>query len=106
MDHTISITIAEHGRRSQNGDRLLGALSELRPNADPVIDQNIETGAITAAFQVAANDMGAAVKDGLEVITEAAARAGLHPLHVVSVTGSDSSPPVEPFATAPVDARG
>ena len=89
MDHRIDITVAECGRDSENGDKLLGALYDIEPGAEPVIDQNVSTGKLTASFVVSGETMGAAVKDGIDMFAAAAMRAGLGRPHAVALSAAE-----------------
>jgi hypothetical protein len=72
-----------------NGDRLLGALHEVLPSADAVIDQNLETGDLTATFVVGAETTGEATKRGIDVFALATDRAGLDSPRTVAIAATE-----------------
>jgi hypothetical protein len=88
VDHRIDITVAGEGADPATGDRLLGALHEVLPTADAVIDQNIETGDLTATFVVDGESTGEAAKRGIDVFALAADRAGMDSLHTVAIAAA------------------
>jgi hypothetical protein len=91
VDHRIDITVAECGRDPENGDRLLGALYDIGPAAEAVIDQNVSTGNLTASFVIEGETMGSAVKEGIDVFAAAAARAGLGTPHAIALSAAECS---------------
>lgn len=88
MDHRIDITVAGEGGDPETGDRLLGALYEVLPTADAVIDQNVETGELTATFVVTGETTGEAAKRGIDAFVLAADRAGIDSPRTVAVAAA------------------
>jgi hypothetical protein len=88
VNHRIDITMAEGGRDPENGDRLLGAIYELLPAADGVIDQNVQTGELTVSFVIGGDTMGSAVKRGIDVFVLATDRAGFESAEPVSMSAA------------------
>jgi len=95
MEHRVAITISGHGRDAQNGDALLGAFHDVHPEADAVVDQNIETGNMTATFIVDAEGATDAVERGAAIFAEALIQATLPLTQVVDVHASLASPHAE-----------
>ena len=91
MDHRIDITVKEWGRDAVNADRLLGALHEILPAAEAVIDQNVRTGELTASFVIAGREIVAAVSEATRVLGLASARAGLGAPHIVAVVAREGA---------------
>jgi hypothetical protein len=89
VDHRIDITVAQCGRDPENGDKLLGALYDIEPSTEAVIDQNVSTGKLTASFVMAGDTMGAAVKRGIDVFAAAAVRAGLGTPHAIALSAAE-----------------
>ena len=88
MEHRIDITIAERGHDPESADRLLGALYELAPEADGVIDQNLRSGELTVSFVVDGDTMGSAVKRGIDVFAVATDRAGFDSVRAVGMSAA------------------
>jgi hypothetical protein len=86
LEHQIDITIAEHGRDPENGDALLGAFEATRPGIDVVIDQNVQSGQITATFFLEADSVEDAVQEGILTFATAATAAGFEPSEVTAVS--------------------
>ena len=92
MDHQIDITVSDHGREPDNGDRLLGGFEEVADNTDVVIEQNLESGRLTATFFIEAKSIEDAVRAGIVAFASAAAAGGLGPSRVVAVSVAACTP--------------
>jgi hypothetical protein len=99
LEHEIQITVAEHGRDAENGDRLLGTFRATDPATEVVIDQNVATGHLTATFIVDDSDARTAFDRGAELFATAMVDAGLGATRVLAVSASL----VESEAQAPDD---
>ncbi len=88
MEHRVEITISEHGRAADNGDRLLGGFHDLSPEVDAVVDQNTETGHLTATFFVDEEDAQEAVEKGAHAFAAALVQANLELTRVIDVRAS------------------
>ncbi len=88
MEHRVEITISEHGRAADNGDRLLGGFHALSPEVEAVIDQSLQTGHLTATFFVDEEDAQEAVENGAHVFAAALVEAGLTLTRVIDVRAS------------------
>jgi hypothetical protein len=104
MEHRVEITISEHGRAADNGDRLLGGFHGLSPEVDAVIDQNTETGHLTATFFVYDDDAQEAVERGAHIFAAALVEAGLV-LARSSTFAPPSSPPMKRKTCASLSLR-
>lgn len=88
MEHQFEITVAEHGRNPESGNDLLTSFLDLSPGIEAVMDQDVDTGTLTATFIVAAEDAEAAFRQGADLFTTAVVEAGLAPTRVVAVSAS------------------
>jgi hypothetical protein len=89
MDHQIEITVAEAGRDPNNGDNLLSAFQ--KTHGDVVVEQETQSGRLTAVFFVEARSVEEAVNDGILVFARAAASAGLEPTRVIAVAAAEAA---------------
>lgn len=97
MDYDLTFTIAEHGRDPEAGERLLDELAAAHPEAGPVVDQNLQTGALSVALTVSAESADEALQRGREAFDAGIERSGLEPsrvlaLHVDAVGAAELQP--------------
>lgn len=86
VDYRIEITVSEHGRFPENGERIVRALADFSPDSDAVASQNTETGNLSVVFfQSHLDDVNDALEDAFLLFVRGAKDINLEPSEVLDV---------------------
>ena len=85
MDHSVTLTVAEHGRDEANGERMLEAFLATHGDADPVVEQNLAEGTLAITLAVDAHDAQEAFSAAQPMFVEGLRASGLPATRVVAV---------------------
>jgi hypothetical protein len=81
----IHITVAEHGRDWENGERWLDGFMEAHPETGPSVSQDIETGTLSVTFGIEADDAENAFDVARPIFGSGAAASGLDPSEILNI---------------------
>jgi hypothetical protein len=84
MEFWVRLTVAEHGRDEESGERLLTALEDLG-SVDPIADQNLVDGRLSASLSVEGRDAQDAVDRAVPLLLGGLERAGLAMTRLVGI---------------------
>ena len=77
MEHRVTLTITEHGRRPESGDAALTAFQQLHPDLGPVVSQDPALGTMSITIALDADDAHAALDAAKPVFVDGLNASGL-----------------------------
>ena len=84
-EQQVTISVAEHGFDTENGETWLEALLDVASEAGPVVTQNADDGTLTMSFTVEAEDPTGAISAAAEVFRLAADVTGLAETTIIEI---------------------